>query len=249
MSIQEIEAMTERCGGTLKPFSQSDQNIAGARKGDSRTTQGQIVQALYTNDKAPSDPGRLYVGGMCHAMSLYWILGTEGKIGAGNTSFIDWIYPRGRQGARSAVNLDAVGVLVQKTVQYKNGISKGATNLADPKTAKAARQKMGYASDDEFLKYRGFTYHQAHNGWNDIKNAIAKIRSGVFLISYHGEDGGHACAAATGILDKDPVVYFDPNYGEATIPIKHWFAWWTMYRTLSGYGTKYNSQVAYEYYS
>ncbi len=216
--IEDIRTMTKGVGGMFREFSQSDREIKSARS----------ITGLYTNDKANcKDVGNgLYVGGMCHIMSTFWIVGQASGVGPNKTGFIDWVSPNG---INKGANMQAVSVLVAKTVMYKakGGDSAAQGILNDPHF------------DDNFFALHGIkNKNESGAGFDGIASAIGKSRDRFFMLSYGYDGGGHACAAQS--TAKGGHAYFDPNYGAALLTSrKMWEAWYDQYLTISGYRNRY----------
>jgi Yersinia/Haemophilus virulence surface antigen len=212
--------------------SQSDTHLVAARSDSTKFRNKKTTAAAGPAPAAA--PTKLYVGGMCHSMALYWIVAHQKGIGAAKSSFIDWIYPGGRTDENSKPNLGAVAALVTRTAAYKENENVGIST----------------STDEQFLLRYGIKPARRGvriDGWDDIGEKIGKERNAIFLISYHRPSSGHACAAITGV--SQDIDYFDPNYGEASLPDRaRWPDWWDDYKTLSGYGAKYTTQDAVEYF-
>ncbi|HEU0201490.1 MAG TPA: YopT-type cysteine protease domain-containing protein, partial [Burkholderiaceae bacterium] len=174
---------------------------------------------IYTNDKAmKSDTSLLYVGGMCHSMSLYWI---AHQVQGGGKSFWDWLKPAG--------NFDdaAINVLVAKTVMYKSGGKQREQGIVkDPNF-----------DDRFFLKY-GLKPVEEKSGLTAVATAMVAARTRFYLIGYHG-GGGHACAIhAMGFYGG--AIYYDPNYGDFTFPdYMDAISWFMDYVRITKYDQKY----------
>lgn len=218
--IEQLAQLTKNLGGMFKEFNQSYAQIKSAR----------VVQGLFTSDKGNLDSNNteLYVGGMCHTMSMYWVVGQSGGI-SGKKTFLEWVMP---SGDKNSVNMGAVSVLVTKTVMYKAKGSKA--------------QSMGIGKDahfdDSFFLLNGIKSKNEHRtGFDGIKREIGRKRDRLFMISYGSGTGGHACAAQS--TSEGGYSYFDPNYGQVIL-IKRdaWDEWYDQYLVISGYSTKYNRQ-------
>ncbi|MGN6769301.1 MAG: YopT-type cysteine protease domain-containing protein [Rhizobiaceae bacterium] len=214
----EMAALAEGMLGSFKPFSQS---LNGIKK--VRTSGG------YTSDKMnlPGNVNDLYVGGTCETMSLYWIAGDKAGLGEKKAGFIDWVLPAGPKGAP---NMGAVGVIIAKTVMYK------------AKGAKAEQQGITKDANFEssFFNRYGIRYdHERANGADAMKKAITRSRNRYYLFSYFSATGGHACAAMSS--KSGEFAYFDPNYGEARLPVAATMRrWFDGYLRISEYSTKYS---------
>lgn len=223
----DLAYLAESLGGSFKYFSQSLGGIKGAR-----TSGG------YTSDKQnlPGNATDLYVGGTCHTMSLYWIVANKSGIGEKKTDFISWVLPAGPKGAP---NMGAVNVLVAKTAMYKAAGPKAAALgiKTDPNFDASFFSRYGLINDNEYS-----------DGADAVKAAISKSRHRYFMISYGREESGHCCAAMSSTMGD--FSYFDPNYGEATVPIGACMRiWFDEYLKISGYKDKYASKscLAYRY--
>jgi hypothetical protein len=218
--IDLIRDLTKGLDGIFREFSQSYAQIKSSRS----------IPGLYTNDKAnvQGNASELYVGGMCHIMSAFWMVGQIHGLGEKRTRFIEWVVPGGNS---NAINMYAVGVLVAKTVMYK------------AKGGKA--QSLGIFKDrnfdDTFFSIYGIRdKHESFDGFAGIKRGVGRIRDRLYLISYGGQSSGHACAAQS--TTEGGHAYFDPNYGEAILTSrKAWETWYKQYLVISGYDQKYLS--------
>ncbi len=222
--IDDLKALTKGLGGMYREFSQSYAEIKSGRS----------VSGLYTNDKqnVQGNPNELYVGGMCHIMSMYWVIGQAHGIGAHKSKFIEWVVPGGK-----SVNMEAVGALVSKTVMYK---AKG------PAAASRGIAKDPNFDESFFARYNIKNKQETSTGFGGIRKAIAQSKDRYFLISYGRTGSGHACAAQS--TNQGGHAYFDPNYGEAMLFSKSaWERWYPEYLRISGYDPKYTSQAVYGY--
>ncbi|WP_311031181.1 YopT-type cysteine protease domain-containing protein [Mesorhizobium koreense] len=216
--IDLIRDLTKGLDGIFREFSQSYKQIKNSRS----------VPGLYTNDKnnVQGNVSELYVGGMCHIMSAFWLVGQIHGLGEKRTRFIEWVVPGGNS---EAINLNAVGVLVAKTVMYK---AKGG------KAQSLGILKDSNFDDTFFSNYGIRAKHESFDGFANITQGVGRSRDRLYLIGYGGQSSGHACAAQSST--KGGHAYFDPNYGEAILTSrKAWEAWYKQYLVISGYDQKY----------
>jgi hypothetical protein len=199
------------------------------------------VQGLYTNDKGAvtGADSKLYVGGMCHTMSLYWV---AHQSGGRPGRFVDWVVSSGDRTARKGptINKEAVGVMIAKTVMYK---AKG-----DAAVRQGIVNQSGSEFDNEFFaRYKVRPANEESKGFANIKTLLSRKKDRFYMLSYSSATGGHACAAQS---TNKGWIYFDCNYGEALMFDRTSFAqWWDDYIAISGYGAKYTSQTATAYKS
>lgn len=215
----EMAELADSLLGSFKPFSQS---LNGIKK--ARTSGG------YTSDKQnlPGNVDDLYVGGTCETMSMYWIVGDKAGLGTKKTGFIDWVLPTGMKGAP---DMGAVNVIISKTVMYKAAGSKAASL--------GIRSHANFESDF-FCRYGISDDHERANGAAEVKAAITKPRNRYFMFTYSSDNGGHGCAAMSSKMGD--FAYFDPNYGEARLPVAAAMRrWYEGYLRISGYSAKYST--------
>lgn len=218
--IDEIRDMTKALGGIFHEFNQSYAQIKSAR----------TIPGLFTSDKQnlAGNGAELYVGGMCHIMSAFWIVGQVSGLGPKKQGFIEWVVPGGNT---NAVNMQAVSVLVAKTVMYKAKGDKASSLgiLKDPNF------------DDTFFAIHNIrNKREEYDGFYGIYKAVGRRKDRFYMISYKRNGGGHACAAQS--TSEGGYAYFDPNYGQAILPgRKLWERWYEEYLTISTYDTKYTA--------
>jgi hypothetical protein len=137
----------------------------------------------------------------------------------------------------NAINMEAVGVLVSKTVMYK---AKGSRSQA------MGIRKDPHFDDDFFARYDIKDKEEEFKGFDAISKAVGRHRDRFYMISYGSGEGGHACAAQS--TSKGGYAYFDPNYGTASLfSRKAWEDWYAQYLLISNYSTKYTKQSASAY--
>jgi hypothetical protein len=224
--IADLKKLTANLGGIFHEFSQSYAQIKAGRS----------IAGLYTNDKGTTakNNNELYIGGMCHTMSMYWVVGQTKGVGPRKGSFIDWVVPKD-----GSVNMEAVGALVSKTAMYKakGGAAKNLGILKDPNF-----------DDDFFARHDIKDKYETCSGFDAIKRTVGRSKDRFWMISYGSGTGGHACAAQS--TRQGGFAYFDPNYGEALLFKRSaWEAWYDEYLRISTYQTKYQKQAAYGYKS
>jgi hypothetical protein len=219
--VDQLKDLTKGLGGMFNEFSQSYAQIKSARS----------IPGLYTSDKQnlSTNDTDLYVGGMCYTMSMYWVIGQVYGLGANRSNFISWVMPGKDQ---NTINMEAVGVLVSKTVMYK------------AKGGRAQAQGVGkdpHFEDSFFARYNIKDKQEKYQGFDAIKKGIGRAKDRFYMVSYGSGTGGHACAAQT--TSEGGYAYFDPNYGTASLfSKKAWEAWYAQYLVISTYSTKYVSR-------
>jgi hypothetical protein len=212
-------AAAKRNNGTHEGFSQSHKNVKALRQ-----------VAGLTNDKetAKHDEDSLYVGGMCHPMSMYWLAHRTGKFGK---SFWDWLRPAGH------FNDAAINVLVTKTIMYK---AKGAGAV------KRGIIKQDDFDDVFFLRYGLVRNGEKLAGYSGFSKVFLNTKTAYYMLSHHGPNSGHACALHT---TSSATTYFDPNYGDFSFTnVLDAFTWYQEYLTITKYDSKYtdNGGIGYK---
>lgn len=208
-----IKKSAELCGGSHSEFSQSWPEIK---------TQRQV--AGFYNDKSQDLDDSMYVGGMCHPMSMYWLALRK----KGEKNLFDWLRPNG------VWDKGAINVLVVKTVMYKNNKNKIVPSA------------LHSDFDDQFFKH--YTLSRQSEGVSGLSNILAYIDRrtvGYHMISLSRDGGGHAVAAH--VNPDGECGFFDPNYGEYVFPSALFLG--TFMREFmrhSGYDTKYTRRQGIE---
>jgi len=203
--------------GELKPYrSETRKFLVGSQ-----------MRAVFTNDKGEDKADKLYVGGICHTMSLYWLGHKTNthikKPGSKEVqNFWDWLKPNGN------FEEAAANVLILKTVMYK---AKGEGSTA------AGIVKDSGMDDRFFLKYGLKRSVKKLNNAFQIGYAMHTTDMQFVMISYSGDASGHACALFN---NHARVIYFDPNYGEFSFRSSFdAYDFYNDYLDVSKYRTKY----------
>lgn len=201
-----IERSATRRGGTHHEFSQSWNEIKELRTG-----------GKYVNDKTVELNDSLYVGGMCHPMSMYWLALRQ----RGQKSFFDWLKPNG------VWSKGAINVLVMKTIMYKNG----KNNMVPG--------SVHTEFDDEFFKHYNLNRYGARlSGLDNVLKYLDVQTVGYHMISLSRDGGGHAVAAH--VSPSGESGFFDPNYGDYVFPTAQKLGSFVRtFMTKSGYANKY----------
>ena len=197
--------------GTHRGFSQSHPNVKRLRS----------VPGMFTNDKeGKSDSDQLYVGGMCHTMSMYWI---AHQANGGGKSFWDWLKPTG--------NFDeaAINVLVTKTVMYKSGGGQAKQGI-----------RRGNDFDESFFLRWGLKRADTRKeGYGQIVRNMCSSSTIYYMLGHEREGGGHECALhAKGFYGG--AIYYDPNYGDFEFnDYMDAMSWYYEYLRITDYQNKY----------
>lgn len=208
----QILKACQLCGGTHTAFNQSWKAIKDQR----------LLDGFY-NDKSESWHDKVYIGGMCHSMSLYWLaLRSRGR------SFMEWLKPNG------AWSKGAINVLVVKTGMYKNTKNKFVSD------------QVHEDFDAQFFAHYGLRpYGAPLNGLGNILRYIDLRTAGYHVISLGGAISGHAVAAR--IVDGGEGAFFDPNYGEYVFPSNVMLgSFMKAFVKFSGYDAKYTDRQSIE---
>ena len=209
----KILQAAETYGGSHIPFNQSYQDIKTQR-----------MLAGFYNDKTLSFHDKVYIGGMCHSMSLYWLA----LRAAGKKSFFEWLKPGGTW------NKGSINVLVIKTGMYKNG-----------KNQFVPDEVHGDFDDRFFAHYNLRRTGTGANGMPEILAYIDRQTPGYHMIGLGGEVSGHAVAAH--VTSSGPSAFFDPNYGEYSFETALWLGtFMRVFMDVSGYAKKYTKSVTIE---
>lgn len=202
----KIERSAIRRGGTHHEFSQSWAIIKGHRQGGN-----------FVNDKTVDLNDSLYVGGMCHPMSMYWLALRR----RGQRSFFNWLQPNG------VWSSGAINVLVTKTIMYKNG----RNNMVP--------DAVHHDFDDQFFAHYNLKrYGASLRGLENIMTYLDVQTVGYHMISLSRDGGGHAVAAH--VSPSGESGFFDPNYGDYVFPTAQKLGSFVRrFMDTSGYAGKY----------
>jgi hypothetical protein len=202
----KIERSAIRRGGVHHEFSQSWAAIKGHRQ-----------VGKFVNDKAVELNDSLYVGGMCHPMSMYWLALRQ----RGQKSFFDWLRPDG------VWDSGAINVLVIKTVMYKNG-----RNHMVP-------DEVHTDFDDQFFAHYNLKRYGAKlRGLDNMLTYLDRQTVGYHMMSLSRDGGGHAVAAH--VAPGGESGFFDPNFGDYVFPTPQKLGSFVRrFMQTSGYADKY----------
>lgn len=228
-TTDKLETLAKSYNGIFTRFSQSEPEIKAIRKDKTDDLTGE--QVLHSDKGHKDTEDGLYVGGVCHTLSLMYLvcLTKNATVGNGEKGLIPWIKPMS-----GGYNKGAINYIVAKTVMYKT-------------------QKKGSGivkfTDEDFLgqyglKLEGSAFEGNQVALNQRLQDNAKQHKGRFHMIYlrgggSGHDGGHEVAAYT---QKDPfsISFFDCNHGEATFFKQDEFGcWFIEYWKETGNDKKY----------
>jgi hypothetical protein len=197
---EAIDRACKLCNGTHVDFNQGWSGVKNQR-----------LLSQYYNDKSQSLEDKIYIGGMCHPMSMYWLVNKkQGK------SFFEWLKPAGKW------NKGAINVLVVKTGMYKNN-----KNNYVPASDHADFDKRFFSNYG--LMPKGKTVKGADN----VLKHLEQAPTGFHMISLSRQGGGHQVAAY--VSADGHCAFFDPNYGEFAFSMSGYSSKYTKQQSIQSY--------------
>lgn len=223
------------CNGIFAPFSQSEDGIKALR--DTKDDPASGKQVLHNDKKHKDTQDGLYIGGMCHTLSLMYLACLTGhKDVSKGEGLINWIKP-----ASGGYNDGAINYIVAKTVMYKTqDVKSGIIKIDEAEFDREFLEKYG-------LKPNGAEAKGNEKAIQDYLILAATKGKQFHMLALSGKDSGHALSATT---QHKPFLirFFDSNHGEFLFTKESDFAqWFPDYWKESGASAKYTSKKIRSY--
>jgi len=183
----------------------------------------------------PDEP-EYYVGGMCHALALYWM-----AFSLNDQKFLRWIIRDD-----GSLNERAADVIISETILYKNrdGVRDEFTGETNDELDNGFLRDWNIipstGSDAKTQKVNEDAAKPAFDMLN-VAKTITKMLNRGYMLGFSGDTSGHALAAHS-TLDGE-IKFFDANYGEFIFgKSKDFEAFFIAYMDVSKYSEKYRNR-------